>query len=452
MIFYKFNLTKHSVIGFFQGIPYNFLLFLLLLCFLPKVLWQTLFYGKYKKNFFVRFKKSKRGFDASLKEKKIRIWLHAPSVGEVKGLSTLIPHIKENYPEAFLIISTLSKTGQKQAKSLIPSADAFCYLPFDFSWIIGSFVKTFRPHLLVLVEGDFWLNFMSEVKKWGGKVVLVSGKISEKSFKRYLFFPLFRDLLFKKIDRLYVQGKLYQDRFLKLGIPPEKIFILGNLKYDIPSPEISHKEQEKWKKLLGIDEKHLIVTVGSTHEKEEELLLTIFQSLWKNFPQVKVLLAPRHPERFKTVEKILQEKGIAYGLSTQVEKHQKHQKVILINQIGILPYCYKLAHLTIVGGSFVKGIGGHDIFEPAKMGVPVLFGPFMHTQIHLVKDLLEAGVGKQLHMNELQDYMQKSFLFPSLLKEEGKKGVALADKMKGVSSRTWQEIQKFLPQRKSQTL
>ena len=430
--------------GFFQVIVYNLLLFFLFICFLPKFLWQLIFYGKYKKSFYLRFRNKKIRLSSLKGKKGVRIWLHAASVGEVKALSTLIPHIKESYPDAFLIVSTWTETGQMQAKRLISSADIFCYLPFDFSWIVRSFIKSIRPHLFVFVEGDFWPNLVQEVKKWEGKVMLVNGKISEKSFKRYLLFPLFKDLVFKNIDKFCIQGDIYRDRFLKLGIPSSRMVILGNLKYDIPPPSISYKEQEKWKKLLGIDKNHLVVTIGSTHEREEDLLLVIFQALWKRFPHLKVLLAPRHPERFKIVEKILQNKGISYGLSAEVDKEKKHQKLILVNQIGILPCCYKLSHLAIVGGSFVKGIGGHDVFEPAKMGIPVLFGPFMSTQIDLKRELLEAGAGKQLCIKQLQDYLQKCLASPSSLKEEGKKGYVLADKMKGVSYRTWQQMKKLL--------
>lgn len=416
---------------------YNFSLFVLMFVFFPKLLWQSLFKGKYRKSFFSRVSGKSPGPAADA----LVIWLHAVSVGESKALSTLAPHIRKSYPNAFILVSTVTETGRAEAERLITCADAFCYLPLDFSWVVRRFVTRLRPDLLVLVEGDFWYNLLSEVKKVGGSVVLVNGKISETSFKRHLLFKSFSQSLFKKIDTFCVQSEEYLERFLKLGVPPEKITVIENLKYDIPMPE--NLGEENWQEKLGIRQEDTVITIGSTHEREEALLLQALRPLWDQFDNLKLLLVPRHPERFQRVEKLLQGESLSYATYSSPNK-KGDEKILLVDEMGILPQCYRASHLSIVGGSFVQGIGGHDIFEPAKMGTPVFFGPYMHNQKELTQTLTQSGVGKQVTIEELTPILERYLSTPSLISEGGEKGKRLAQKVMGSAFRTWNHIHHFV--------
>ncbi|MBF5060104.1 3-deoxy-D-manno-octulosonic acid transferase [Candidatus Neptunochlamydia vexilliferae] len=390
---------------------YDIAIFALLILFSP----NFFFKGKYRKSLAARLKgKAPQG------DKKLVIWLHAVSMGETKALSTLVPHIRRSHPDAFIFVTTVTETGQEEAKKIISEADAIHYLPFDFSWVINPFVKILKPDLLILVEGDYWLNLLIAVKKEGGKVVVANGKLSEKSLKRYLAFRSFSRPLFNTVDHFCLQGETYLERFLKLGIPPEKLTITGNLKFDIPAKQGKTLS-------LPLEEGDKVITLGSTHEGEETLLLKQLAPFLAKDPHLKVLVVPRHPERFKRVKSLI-----------------NHPQVTVIDQMGVLPACYALSHLAIVGGSFVKGVGGHDVFEPAKMGVPSLFGPYMHTQVELDRALTQAGAGIKVDAAHLPAIVEKLLNDPKLHEEMGERGKAFAQKAVGAAFRTWNILSKNL--------
>jgi 3-deoxy-D-manno-octulosonic-acid transferase len=419
---------------------YDLSLLALMVIFFPKMVWQLLFQGKYRKSFSSRLSKK-----APHSEKKAPvIWLHGVSVGETKALSTLVPHIRKTYPSAFIVVSTVTETGQKEAKRLITQADEFCYLPLDFSWIIRPFVKRLKPSLLILVEGDFWYHLLKEVKQSGGSVVVVNGKMSERSFKRFSLLKSFRKALFEQVDTFCVQSKLYFNRFIELGIDEEKLCVIGNLKYDISLEQEPLVDQKLWKEKLGIQKRDFVLTVGSTHEGEEAFILKILKSFWSRYPHLKMVLAPRHPERVSAVKKLLKKEGLSFWSYLAEEKPTGKEKVILIDGVGILPRCYRIADLAIVGGSFIPGIGGHDIFEPAKMGIPPIFGPYMDHQLELVQKLTEVGIGKQTAPHQLPALLETYFSNPDKIQEEGAKGIAFAKTVSGSSFRTWKKIEQYV--------
>jgi len=400
---------------------YDLSLFTLLIFFFPKVMVDFFIRGKYRKSLLARIHPK-----LPKNKKEPVIWLHGVSMGETRALSTLVPYIRKAHPDAFIFVTTVTETGQEQAKKCIPDANAIQYLPLDFSWIIRSFVQMLKPKLLILVEGDYWYNLMREVKQTGGSIVVVNGKMSEKSMKRYLFFKSLSHSLFSSIDLFCLQSESYLSRFLRLGIPPEKTVITGNLKFDIPPPELSGLPA--FKNELQIKDDDIVITLGSTHEGEEELLIKALLPLQKAYPNLKVLLVPRHPERFSKVKQL----AINYP------------HVTLIDKMGILPQCYRLSDLAIVGGSFVRGIGGHDIFEPIKMGVPTLFGPFMHKQKDLTQLVISSGSGKMLPLESLLPTIEELLSNRKLCHEMSEKGKYCAQKAMGSAFRTWKEVEPLL--------
>jgi|JI10StandDraft_1071094.scaffolds.fasta_scaffold05427_3 3-deoxy-D-manno-octulosonic-acid transferase len=395
---------------------YDLALCLLLILSLPKLLFDYLFRKKYRKSFIERVIPK-----VPKNTKKPLIWLHAVSMGETKALSTLVPHVRKGYPDAFIYVTTVTETGQEEAKKRIPDADAFAFLPLDFSWIIKRFVRKLRPRLLILVEGDFWFNLMKEVKKQGGKIVVVNGKLSEKSLKRYLAVRFFSRPLFLGVDHYCLQGESYLERFLKLGIEGEKLTVTGNLKFDIPPPEFA--DLEPLKKRYNIQEKDRVITLGSTHEGEETLLYEALIPALTMDPKIKILIVPRHPERFAKVKELIH-----------------HPQIQIVDEMGVLPACYKLSTLAIVGGSFVKDVGGHDIFEPAKLGIPTLYGPYMFRQVDLDKGLTQAGAGISVELVHLFEVVEKLLNDPNTCVLMGEKGRHYAQKVMGASFRTWKCI------------
>lgn len=425
---------------------YNFCLFLLGILALPKLFWDYLVHKKYRQSL-----KSRLGYDLppfSSPPSQPVIWIHNVSVGETRAIIPLYKKIQQEMPDATFIVSSVTETGHAEAKRSLATAKVHFYLPLDFSWIIKKVVKKYHPDLLLLVEGEFWYHLISETKKAGTPVILVNGKISERSAKRFGHLSFFAKRLFSQIDQFCVQSERLKERFLKLGVPDHKIQVAGNLKLDlIPSPPTPHQISQ-FKQDLGILPQDRILVIGSTHEGEEAPLLDILKSVWEKTPELKVLLVPRHPERFSQVAKLLQEKKIPYFPYSQKEKRSGSEQLILIDAMGILPQCYPLADLAIVAGSFTDKVGGHNIFEPIACGVPVLFGPHMFSQLDFRELVLNAHAGKEVQLEELSSLLIQFFQNSPESQSLHRHAQTLSQETHNVSKKTWDAIFPFLLNRK----
>ncbi len=355
------------------------------------------------------------------------IWIHAVSMGETRAVMQLVTELQKNHS---IVFSTTTETGLAEAKKLFPNIAGHFILPIDFSWTIRRLRKKINPRLLVLVESDFWYNLIT---LGAPKVVLVNGKISERSANRFQKLRFLARKIFTPISLFCVQSENYKDRFCRIGIPASKIAVTGNLKLDAPATPI---DKEQWRKRLSIDPQDRVITLGSTHDCEEELLLDALASL-----PLKILLVPRHPERFDAIADLLKRKGIDFVRYSE-GKPDPSKRVVLVDAMGILNACYQLSELAIVAGSFTSRIGGHNIFEPAALGVPVIFGPHMHSQKELVDLVLGAQAGRQVTIEELRSLIEE-FLKnpPAAMAEAGRK---LAQKSQEATSRTIEAIRPML--------
>jgi 3-deoxy-D-manno-octulosonic-acid transferase len=366
----------------------------------------------------------------------VRIWVHSISMGETKAVAPLVEQIRQQMPNASIVISTTTETGLAEAKRSLPDLSCYFYLPLDFSWTMRRLSRRIKPDLLILVESDFWYNLVSYNKK----VVLVNGKISENSLSRFRFFSFFSKRLFSQFDLLCLQSQRFAARFENLGVAPSKIVVTGNLKFDQPFP---HLDIERWKDDLRLNPTDKVITLGSTHDPEEDLLISAIEPLFDKFPTLKILLVPRHPERFAAVTALLEKKKIHYAKFSDHLPKQGNERIILIDAMGILSACYQLSDIAIVGGSYVSHVGGHNIFEPAALGIPVIFGPHMETQKDLVDVVVHGGAGKQVPLSSLTSTLEQMLKTPPL--EMKKAGLKLAEEVQGATGRTWKSIQSFLP-------
>lgn len=366
---------------------YDIALGLLFLAYLPKALYSRLRYGKYKSKFTIPKIPST--------DKPI-VWIHACSVGETKAASTLAKHFKDHA----LVISSTTDTGHALAKTLIP-AHAHIMLPFDFRFLMRRLAKQMAPKLLILIESDCWLNLLLETPC---RKVLVSATLSERSLKRYQKLPSFARLVYSQFDFIGTQNQTYQQRFATLGI---QTTITGNLKLDLPAPPSSPED--------------FAITIGSTHAGEEEAIVKVLEPLTKKYPQIKLYVIPRHPERFALVEKLL-----------------KTSKAIPITEMGVLQSYYARSKLAIVGGSFIGNIGGHNILEPILNHVPVFFGPQMHAQQELVQ--LAAAAGKQLEITELCDAVEKCITDSDHYGSLCAAAASVESLLRGISGKTYKSI------------
>lgn len=418
---------------------YNSALVLLFTLYLPKYIGARLFQKKYKRSFLYRLGIKKPSFVLA---KKPVIWIHAVSLGEAKASIAFASEARKTYPEATILFSSATETGFDEVKKSLPFITDNFFLPFDFSWIIRPLVKKINPDLVVFVEGDLWLNFLEAAKDNHAKTLLINGKISERSFKRYLRFKNFSNQIFSKLDHCCMQNSLYLDRFRALNVPLTILSVTGNIKFDIPSQKLSLQEIVSLKAILGVSSENKIITIGSTHPKEEELLLRVLEPFLKD-SLIKILLVPRHPERFGEVERLLMEKSIPYIKWSNLSEKTEEERVILIDTLGILRRCYQIADVAIIGGSFVD-IGGHNLLEPAEYGVAAIFGPYIHKQKELADLATASGVGFKVSIEELLEKIS-NLLYDDISKQEvSGKASLLLERCRGASLKSWDSAQKLL--------
>ncbi len=414
------------------SILYEICLLLLGIAYLPIFLYQYIFKKKYRNSILKRFG---WGFPVINKGDRPLIWIHAVSLGETKAVAALVKSIKTEFKNPLLVFSTTTETGYVEACRSI-SADYHVYLPFDFGWVVKSIMKRTAPDLVVLCESDFWYNFLSSAKEAGAVVTVVNGKLSTRSQTRFLKVPFFAHKLFACIDLFCLQSNLYRKRFASLGIPQEKLVVTGNMKFDGDYAKLPANQIEAWRMELGIQPTDPVLVVGSSHSPEEVQLLKLLPQVWNQFPKLKVMLVPRHPERFNEVAGILQKSNVSFRRLSQKTGENQQASVILIDAMGLLRKCYQLADIAIVAGSYTSKVGGHNILEPSWYGVPVLFGPHMYSQPDLVDLVREYEAGLQVSLEELPDVLLDLLQNKERSKSLGDAGLRLAGDVHGATNKT----------------
>lgn len=416
------------------GVFYQFALHLLALGSIPKLIFNWSKYRPYfSKRLGVDFPDIKKG------SKKL-IWIHAVSLGETKAVAGLIYHLKNN-PDNIILLSTMTQTGHQEGKKNIPQADYHVFLPFDFSYLIKPIVKKVCPDVVIIVETDFWYNFHQAAKQCGAEIIVINGKLSSRSLKRYVKLPIAQQLL-RSIDFFCVQNELYQKRFEQLGIASDKIKITGNLKIDSFKKMLSLQEKHHLKDLLGIRESDFVITIGSTHNPEEKLWIDAIKLLLGTYPHLKILIVPRHPERFSEVVDLLRTKNVSYKLFS--ENSNESKSVVLIDAMGVLLHCYQVSDLAFVGGSLTKKVGGHNILEPCFFGVPVLYGPYMHAQPDF-SDLVDVyQSGQQIDRHNIVKAVAELINDQQKRQTLGRQGLKLTAQSNGATQKTLLVIEKLL--------
>lgn len=417
-----------------KAIPilYEFALWVIALLAIPKMVYNLVFYKKYRKSFFSRI---------GLKNQLVKIegspviWIHAVSMGETKAASRLAIELKSRYPDCHLIISSVTETGHAEAKRSIPVANQHIYLPFDFYLIVNRLVKQISPDIVILCESDLWFNFLRSAKSQGAAIAMVNGKMSERSMNRFRRGSFFSKGLFDLFDLICVQNELYKERFTEAGVHPGKLRITGNLKFDEYYPMLSESQIGEWREKLGIKPSQLVVTIGSTHDPEELLFLKGFKKIWEK-QDVKVLMVPRHPERFNTVAQVLKQEHVSYVRWSMIDQAKGDEKVILVDAMGVLRTCYQICDIAIVAGSFTDKVGGHNILEPCWYGKPVLYGMHMFTQLELVDIMQRYRAGEQVSELEWPAILEKWIEDPEERIKIGNRGRQLVIDLQGSTQRT----------------
>lgn len=395
----------------------NILVLLYLLLIGPKLLIDRIWKGKRHPGFLQRL-----GFRIPHPTGPV-IWIHAVSVGEIKAAQPLFRELRKREKDAFFLITTTTATGQAEAKRSLPEADAIAYLPIDLSWVVRRWVQKLKPKLFILVESDFWFNLLAALKRSGTKIVLVSGKVSERSASRFRLFSSFSRRLFSHFDLLCIQNGDHLHRFKPLVLDPKRLHVTGNLKLDIEPQSV---DAPFWRSKLNIQQP--VMTISCTHAPEEELLIDALQNTnWF------IILVPRHPERFEEVAQILTRKKIPFFRWSQSGLKRGGERVLLVDAMGQLPICYSLSRLALVAGSYIDRIGGHNVLEPCLYGTPVIFGPYTYAQREFADRAIELGAGARISIEQLKTFIEN---FPSMEKKMRVAALQLVQNGRGSTART----------------
>lgn len=366
------------------------------------------------------------------------VWIHAVSVGEVMAVKPLLAGLRKLYPGKKFVISTVTATGNKVAKGLVKKGDLLTYLPLDFSFIVRPVISRIRPSMFILAETEVWPNLIRHLHKNNIPVITVNGRISDNSFKGYSAFKFLVTPVLRKISLFCAQTQRDAHRLLSLGVEKDKVKITGSMKFDSLDYLDLKKDNSAYKAKLGLVSGDKLLTAGSTHPGEEKIVLGVYKELLDKFFQLKLLIAPRHPERAEEVVEMVKDFGFSPVLVSKFNPAHKRCKppVFVLDFVGELVNFYSVSDIVFVGGSLIRK-GGQNILEPALFAKPILFGPHMFNFRDISADFL-AGKAAVLVRNqgELRENIERLLKSPFQSGELGSRARELVFQNRGAAART----------------
>jgi 3-deoxy-D-manno-octulosonic-acid transferase len=350
---------------------YSALLAVTLVLGSPYWIYEMLRHGKYRKGLRERLGivPSRIGSSGA------SIWVHAVSVGEVLAVSELVRRLRIEPSQHRVVISTTTDTGQALACKLFGAENVF-YFPLDFSFAVRRWISALRPELIVIAETEFWPNFLRCAREQGARVAIVNARISDRSLPGYRRWKRILRRVLAAVEMFLAQTPEDAKRLVQIGAPEGRVFVGGNLKYDVATPTAA-PILGQLRKSFAESEAGPLLVCGSTVEGEEAVLIEAFKNVQARYSSAVMLLAPRHPQRFDEVAELLERSGVPSRRRSEWDGEGLKGSVLLIDSIGELSSLYALADVAFVGGSLVPR-GGHNIIEPAQHGVPIVVGP--HTE------------------------------------------------------------------------
>tara|TARA_Y100000588_G_C14241468_1_gene919576 strand:+ start:1192 stop:2430 length:1239 start_codon:yes stop_codon:yes gene_type:complete len=376
------------------------------------------------------------------------IWIHAVSVGEVLSARALIVQLKQLYPEHRILVSTTTTTGQDIARRFMSGIDATFYVPLDLTSFVNRALDRAKPEMLILIDTEIWPNLLKACHHRGVKTILLNGRLSDASYRRYQFIGRSIKGVMANLDRVCAQTPLWGQRFINLGVLPEQVKVTGSLKYDSVSvmPDSTQvKDTNALLKVFNFAPDVPVIIAGSTTPGEEQLILNTFKRIRSSFAKCVLILAPRRPERFLEVRQIAINHGFSVAMRTDLRETTSNVEVIVLDTLGELNQLFKVATIVFVGGSLVD-FGGHNILEPAIHGKPIIFGKHMENFLEISSLFVSQGAALQVHSSsELEESFRVLLNDPKRCKTIGTKARSLIAKHRGACSRSLKVIVDLVP-------
>ncbi len=316
------------------------------------------------------------------------LWIHAVSVGEVGAAAPLIRALRERYPYRNILVTTSTPTGYATVARQFGETVQHAYFPYDLLSIVGRFLRHFRPCMLLLMETELWPNVIHACHAAQIPVLLVNGRMSERSAQRYLAFRGLCAGMLQELTSIAAQSEADAARLVTLGAELARVRVTGSLKFDVHLPPSVFEEGASIRRELGAN--RAILMAGSTRPGEEEILLQALRLLRHRFPELLLVLAPRHPERFDAVTELMKREGWHFVRRSRGDPVTANTEIFLLDTMGEMLRFYAATDLAFVGGSLMP-LGGHNVLEPATVGVPVMAGPHLFNFAEIADKLQRAG-------------------------------------------------------------
>lgn len=369
---------------------------------------------------------------------KPRIWLHAVSVGEVTAAAPIAAALRARFPSSCIVLSTSTETGQEMARKLATAATGHIYYPLDIPSVVRKVQDLVRPDIFVPVETELWPNFIRICRDRGTRIVMVNGRISPRSFGRYRATRFFWKEILASLDGAAMISEVDAQRIAACGMPPGRIQVLGNAKYDGLAARVSPELEGEIRSVLNMRREEPVLVAGSTHDGEETAVLEVYRRLLDSRPDFRLILVPRHVERGDAVAEQVRRAGfddVIRMSEIRAGRNRGTERVVLIDVIGELFKVYSLATIVFCGGSLVPK-GGQNILEPAAWGKAVFYGPHMDDFQGERALLEEAGAGVSVrNRDELFDGIRRLLDDPDLLRGKGEAGRRAVAANRGAAER-----------------
>ena len=378
---------------------YNLLLIVVFILFVLPYYTYRLFT---EKGFSRRFRQSLGRVHNKEIEKVMRkdcIWIHGASVGEIVATSPLVKQIRQEMPDRPILVSAFTVGGYNMAKQIIPEADAIIFFPLDLPFVAESMVKRIHPGIFMPVETELWPNFLRAIRERHIPVMMVNGRISEKSVKTYRYLYGIWDDMLSTVSRFCMQSSIDADYIYSLGADKNKIFVTGNTKFDQTYAEVTPEDYSRYKEELGLNNTYPIIMAGSTHPGEEKALFDAFKKVREKYADARLVIAPRKVNRADEISKLASTYGFETGYRSKMLENsalRKEYPVVLLDTIGELGRIYAIGDVVFVGGSLCK-TGGHNVLEPAAHAKPIIVGPNMQNFKDSYSLLSKVGACKMVN-------------------------------------------------------
>nr|WP_212752588.1 lipid IV(A) 3-deoxy-D-manno-octulosonic acid transferase [Vibrio sp. B4-6] len=380
------------------------------------------------------------GFTPPLETNKSPIWIHAVSVGEALSVSPLIKKLKSQYPDQPIVITTTTPTGAEQAAKLQGIAE-HRYMPFDFSFAIRGFLNAIKPSQLLIMETELWPNTLHTVARSGIPITVINARLSERSCQRYAKVQPIFNMLAKNLTRVLCQYPDDAQRFIRLGVAKEKIFVTGSIKFDIDIDQTTIQKGQQLRSDLGRNRPVWIA--ASTHQGEDEQVLAAHAEVLKEHPNALLILVPRHPERFNAVFELCKTQFISVRRTETETELDPEVQVYLGDTMGEMLVLMGTADICFMGGSLLGDkVGGHNMLEPAALGKPVLTGPSYYNFTDITEQLIKAeGLEVVTTAKAISKSISQAFNDKNVLHSKSQSTRLVIDKNRGSLANTISAIE-----------